>query len=509
MSLSLAFVISAQFLIGFGICTRLRCVTNGLSLIGLSTLVGQGVSSVLPFVIEFAHLPIARTPVFTGLGLMAVVSLVLLRGQGGYLRRVFSWQHLSLRLYELPFLGFWSYLLVISAWKCAWFPNTPFDMIVGPDLVATFAVSEHTLASSVFTEHLPSVSVFSNQPFYAPFTAMQQLIYLLAAQDAGPFMFGKIWLTGLVISFGLFLYAELRERIHPMVAGTLMTLLACTPELFAYTFLVQTDWANAAFFVAGVLLLYRYVESDRPGALVGSALLLAIACWTRTETIFFVPIGSLVVLACSAGSIYPYAVSWRYGIRINRTGNSKHVDPDDRFPRYDIRARKTGRTLVKGFMLASGYSLVCLIPVLFWNYGFLRGYVPLPPHARLGVFHGLSDGYWTTLMAVFAGMNKQVVFNADYWHYAVPVFLVVTSLNLLVFRDKRGLMFLGWLVGIYVLFGFMILHVDGANIAFTFRRGFFKLLFLMYAYLGTTTLMHWLSGWLYKWEGRTTIVQPR
>ncbi|MVM36861.1 hypothetical protein GO730_02870 [Spirosoma sp. HMF3257] len=77
-------------------------------------------------------------------------------------------------------------MLVISAWKCAWYPNIPFDTIVGPDLVATFAVREQTLISSVFTEHLQTVSVFSNQPFYAPFTALQQIIYLLASGELVP-----------------------------------------------------------------------------------------------------------------------------------------------------------------------------------------------------------------------------------------------------------------------------------------------------------------------------------
>jgi hypothetical protein len=462
MSVPLAIVICTQFLIGFGIVTRLRAVTNGLSLLGLSMLAGLGVSSIAPFVVQLAHLPIALMPVLVSLGIFSLVSLSLLRGQWPYLKAVFAWKRLSIRLYELPFLGFWAYLLVISAWKCAWFPNTPFDTIVGPDLVATFAVREQTLVSSVFTEHLPSVSVFSNQPFYAPFTAMQQIIYLLAVQDSGLFMFGKLWLTSLVISFGLFLYAELRERIHPILAGILVTLLACTPELFAYTFLVQTDWANAAFFASGVILLQRYLELNRWNILIASVLLLAFACWTRSETIFFVPIGSVVVLL----------TEW-----------------------------KTNRLRAVG--LASIFSMLCLIPVLFWNYGFLRGYVALPAHVNVGQVHGISEGYLDELATVFTGMNKRVVFHAAYWNYAVPVFLVTTGLNLVIFRDRQGLMVLAWVIGVYLLFGLIIQHVDGANIAYTFRRGFFKLLFLMYFYLGTTSLLRWLSVCLYRWEGRT------
>ena len=460
MSLSLIFVIGAQFLLGFGLVTRLRTATNGFSLLGLSMLVGLGVSSVLPIVLQVVHLPIAPSPLFLGLGVIAGLSLVLLQGQWNYLRSLFTWKQLSFRLYELPFLAFWGYLLFISARKCAWFPNIPFDTIVGPDLVATFAVREHTLVSSVFTEHLPTVSVFSNQPFYAPFTTMQQVIYLLATGGVGPFAFGKIWLTILVVSFGLFLYTELRERIHPLLAGILITILACSPELFAYTFLVQTDWANAAFFASGVILLQRYFESGRRGSLAGSALLLALACWTRTETILFVPIGSLLVFVQSVG-----------------------------IPKS------------KAFIQASALSVACLLPVIFWNYVFLRGYLPLPPNVNLGIIHGIMDDYFTHLIRVYASMNDLVVFDDVYWGYAVWVFLLLATVNIVVFRDKRGLPVLLWIVGIYILFGLIIQHIDGANIPFTFRRGFFKLLFMMYFYLGTTRPFRWLSDWLYRWEG--------
>ena len=465
MSLSVVFVIAAQFLTGFGLISNLRPVTNGFSLLGLSMLTGMGVSSVLPFVLEFSHVPIARTPVFIGLLASTLVSRGLLRNRLTYLRNVFAWDRLALRLYELPFLVFWGYLLLISAWKCAWFPNLPFDMIVGPDLVATFAVREHTLVSSVFTEHLPSVSTFSNQPFYAPFTAMQQIIYLLASDGVGPFAFGKLWLTVLVIAFGLFFYAELRERIHPLLAGLLVTLVALSPELFAYTFLVQTDWANAAFFATGGMLLQRYLVSGKRGVLISSTLFLALACWTRTETIFFVPIGSLLVF-------------------------SKLIRP---FP-------------AKAVILATLLLIICAIPVVFWNYGFLRGYVALPANTHLGTLHNVPGNYLGTLWSIYTTMNEQVVFEMDYWNYAVLIFFALASVNVLLFRDKEGLTILAWIFGTYLLFGLLILHVDGANIPYTFRRGFFKILLLMYAYLGTTSLFRWLSGWLSRWEVKQVLI---
>ncbi|MBD2755179.1 glycosyltransferase family 39 protein [Spirosoma validum] len=463
MTLAITFVILAQFLIGFGFVTRLRAASNGFSLLGLSMLAGLGISSGLPFVLEFIHASIAIAPMMIGLGTLAGLSLLLLRGRLAYLREIFAWQRLSLRLCELPFLGFWAYLLFISAWKTAWYPNLPFDTIVGPDLVATFAVREHTLVSSVFTEHLPSVSIFSNQPFYAPFTAMQQIMYLLASHGTGPFAFGKIWLTILVIAFGLFLYAELRERTHPLLAGLLVTLLACSPELFAYTFLLQTDWANAAFFAAGVILLQRHLESEKQGMFIASTLFFALACWTRTETILFVPIASLLLLI-----------------------NTLRSSPK------------------KAIVRAGALFITCLLPFVFWNYIFLRGYVALPANAHLGTYHLIVNDYFSKLLATYTSMNEQVVFDTDYWNYSVYVFLALALLNLILFRDKQGLPILVWIFGTYVLFGLLILHVDGANIAYTFRRGFFKILLLMYFYLGSTSLFQWLSNWLYRWEGQST-----
>ncbi|GAB4018410.1 hypothetical protein [Spirosoma koreense] len=465
MSLPVAFVMLLQLLIGFGLTTRLRTVTNGFSLLGLSMLMGLGVSSLMPFILEFSSLPIAPKPMFTGLSLLALVSLFLLRGQVDYLRSVFNRRRLSIQLYELPFLAFWAYLLVISAWKCAWYPNLPFDTIVGPDLIATAAVREKTLVSSVFTEHLPSVSVFSNQPFYAPFTAMQQIIYLLAAGGIGPFAFGKIWLTVLVIAFGLFLYAELRERIHPMLAGTLLTLLACSPELFAYTFLVQTDWANAAFFTAGVVLLQRYLDAPKRGTLIASILLFALACWTRTETIFFIPIGSLLIFFQAIRS-----------------------------------------SPVTALIRAGSLLLGCLAPVLFWNYGFLRGYVPLPPNAAIAFVHSPANDYLGHLIQLYNGMNTQAIFRADYWNYAVPVFLTLAVVNLILFRSRHNWSILIWIMGIYLLFGLILQHIEGANIPYTFRRGFFKILLLMYVYLGTSALFRWLSDRIYRWDKRMKLV---
>ncbi|GAB3974658.1 hypothetical protein GCM10028806_30780 [Spirosoma terrae] len=466
MMVLLVLLIGAQFFLGCGIAVRLQAVRTTYSLIGLSMLIGLGVSSFVPFIVQFSGLPIVASTVIGGVVGLAILSVFSLRSKKERLPFWAGRNDLAISLYEIPFLIVWLYLLFISVWKCNWFPNTTFDTIVGPDLLARFAVQEQTLVSSVFTKHLPNVSVFSNQPFYAPFTAMQQIMYLLATEQTGVFAFGKLWLTLLVFSFGLFLYADMRERIHPVLAGTLVTILAFAPELFAYTFLVQTDWANAAFFASGVILFQRYVETGQNGSFWSITLLLALACWTRTETIFFVPIGAMILV-------------------IKRI----RVNPTDAIKQSAI------------------FMLVCLLPVLFWNYGFLRTYMPLPINAHLGAFRWVETDYLTRLLRIVQNMNDRVVFHASYWNYTVPIFLSLSLLNLFIFRDKRGLTVLVWIVGVYVLFAMILQHVEGANIQYTFRRGFFKLLFLMCFYLSTTSLFRWLSIRLVVWE-KTQTVKP-
>ncbi|MVM36862.1 hypothetical protein GO730_02875 [Spirosoma sp. HMF3257] len=61
MSFTVGFVLITQFLSGFGLMTRLRAVTTGYSLLGLSMLAGLGLSSGIPIILQLIYLPIAPT----------------------------------------------------------------------------------------------------------------------------------------------------------------------------------------------------------------------------------------------------------------------------------------------------------------------------------------------------------------------------------------------------------------------------------------------------------------
>jgi hypothetical protein len=443
-----------QFLIGVGIAASLQTNRNLLGFISLSMLIGLGVSSIAPLVLEFANIPLKINNILYVLAVMTVLSLLLSIRQTKYYRSLFKLSQFSFKIYEIPFFIFWGYLMIISIWKCWWFANVPFDTLVGPDLVATYAVREGQFVSSVFTQHLPSVSTYSNQPIYAPFTALQQILYLSAGMP-----FGKLWLTIMIISFSLYLYAELRTVIHPLLVSFLLMFYWCIPEFFAYTFLVQTDYSNAIYFSISIWFLSKYLSDKTFKSLTFSILMMAIACWCRSETIFFVPIGCLLILC--------------QNLRLKWLNN---------LPKAMI------------------YGLIPAIVTVFWNVFFVKYYLPVPLALVATKINISSFDYLTT----FANMNEQVIFKDAYWNYILPFFTIFTLANLIIFRNRQGISILIWIVGVYLIFGLIIQHIEGANIAYTFRRGIFKFFPLIVFYLAESSLFGYLSVWLEKIEGFNT-----
>ena len=251
------------------------------------------------------------------------------------IKDIVSLRDFTFHLYEIPFFILLAYLLFISVWKCFYYPNIPFDTMVGSDMVAKAAVMEGTLDNSIFNDFLPQISTLSNQPYYAPFTMLMQVIFLALGG-----LFGKVWLSVLVIAFWLFLYFELRHYIHPILAGILIIIAFYSPEMFAYTYLVQTDYANAIFFVAGVSMFNRYLKEEGKGYFWAAAILFGLATWTRTETVFFLPLITVLI------------------------------------------ALKDG--IKKAIFQSVLFGLFSVVLVLLWNYLFLGGMVPKA--IELGVF---------------------------------------------------------------------------------------------------------------------------
>jgi hypothetical protein len=340
-------------------------------------------------------------------------------------------------------------LCFISFWRAYYLPVTPYDAIVGIDLVAKYALMEGKIASSVFRD---LAGQMSTQPYYAPFSMLCQFLYRSAGHP-----FGQVWLGALTISFiGLF-YLTFRRILHPVLAGILTFMLIATPEMFAYTFMVQTDFPNAVFVSIGVVYLYRYIKEDNDSCFWLGAWMWGLGCWSRSETIAFAMMTAVLLVA--------------------------FLKP------------KLDKQRIAMLMAFVG------INVLFfsaWNLYYLPYVLNYQPDSVFKFF------FWDTqrIVELVVGMLK-VWFSAIYWGYLPHIFLIAIVFDFVRYRSSRNLFLFVWLVAFFAVFLLLLYHLQlnlYANIHYTFRRGLFKFWPVMIYYLATSATLQHLSDKLKKWE---------
>ncbi|RYU96529.1 hypothetical protein [Emticicia agri] len=426
---------------GAGLLSIFRIHRHFIAFVSLAFLLGIGLASFIPFLLECIHININQTTVLSGLIVLAIISIISCIINKNFLSEIITSANIKIRLYEIPFFLITAYFIYISVWKCYFYPNIPFDTIVGPELIAKATFFEQTLKNSIYTDFLPKSYPLSNQPYYAPFIMLMQVVYLCLGS-----FFGKVWLSGMVLAFFLYFYFELRHYIHPILAGWLLILLWFMPELYAYTYLVQTDYPNAIFLLIAFSFLYRYYLNEVPqkADFWLSSIFFAFACWTRTETILFLP----VVL------LFLYKQKFLQNAII--------------------------------------YSILPLILFLGWNYLFLG--IVVPKAVPLGTIHLDFNNYFSRGWDTLIGTHK-IMFDTTYWNYSFILFFILLLINISLYRTRTELIKLSWVMGVHIIFMLIVLHIEGANIPFTFRRGFFKIIFLTLFYAGTSQLLINCSKW--------------
>ena len=429
-----------QFLVGFGVIDRFEIITRLPQKIALSVILGFFISTISIFVLELSHISLALPHIMMAIGATALGINFNLPRLFRSLRQLFKANQFNVKIYELIFLFGISYLLFFSVWRTYAIPVTPYDSIVGIDLVARQAVKEGHIVSSIF--YRPDFRPFlSTQPYYAPFTMLMQVIYRSAGLP-----FGQMWLGILSIAFFVFAYNKLSERINPVLAGFFVLLLIASPELYAYTFLLQTDFSNAVFFAIAMILTIDFSESKRMQHLYLGALFMAAACWSRTETIILVlPVGAII---------------------------GKHV-----------YARFSWKPLLHG----SVYIGFCGLFTALWNVIFFQFYFPVVPEVADQInWEGLYSV--TKSSEVLNGMNAYF-FSTEYWGYFIYIFLAVCLANLLLTRNLRAMMPLAWIIIFYICFFIMLHHFKLMNIEYTFRRSIMKFLLLMCLMIGELRIL--------------------
>jgi hypothetical protein len=443
-------VLLIQLLIGTGIVRTLRYAAGPLEKSALGMLVGMPVSTLGIIVLDCLGIRLTLG------SMLSVLTLVMLGTNIDALRcpRVslagIKPRHPSLRLYDAPFLLVLLLLVAISVERGWHLPVTLRDMIVGPDLVAKYAVEQGTLVSSVFTD-VQLRGHLSNQPFYAPFTMLMQVIFRLTGHP-----FGQIWSSVMFLAFLAFLYGRLRDELHPVLAGCLTVVAAATPELFAESFMVTVDFANAIFLGLAVVLLGEAVRTGNVRTLVLSALFMGFACWSRTETILFVPVAAGVAVAYS---------------------------------------RRCGRARVlRDALICAG------VPIAFfaiWHVGYFYFRLPLGPDSSIR----LAIPTIGLLSKLIVSIGRLLGYPGIYG-YLLYIFSVVAAVNVLALRDRWGAPVLLWVPVLLLGFVAIVILFPAAAVETTVKRGLLKLTPIMALYLGETLFLQRASRKLYEWECR-------
>jgi len=197
----LIFLLAAHYLSGRGLLRLFKIGLKPVPAFCLSMITGVFLVSFAPCILQLCGLPIdvlhviVTIVVLTGIFCIPLLLNFKRPGIGKPPLPVY---------YEWPFIIACSFLAAVSVWRCFYYPPYARDMLAGPELLAEFAVREHTMVSSVFTLDLHT----TNNYFKSPYITCLQILYKLLVCP-----FGQLWLSVIAVSFWVWLYSILRERI--------------------------------------------------------------------------------------------------------------------------------------------------------------------------------------------------------------------------------------------------------------------------------------------------------
>jgi hypothetical protein len=477
-------------LTGYGILQLFNLRLKPAYTLSLSLLLGIAMASFLPFLLQLFYIEITPTAVF---GFLLLTCLLLnlplfdrIRKEGfAAFRRSLPRPSFQVRPYEIPYWVIIGFLIFVSVWRCYYLPPTSRDALSGPEAIAEAAVREHTLINSFFSVDLWS----TNNQFKSPFLISLQVIYKMAG-----FPFGQIWLSVIFISFTIFLYHALKERLHPLLAGLLLLLFIMTPEMYAYTFMILYDYSNMVFFFLSLYFLFESISAkgrmaEGPSLDAGArglsfaegrkgtgtknktaahfqfaGLMMGIATYIRSETLaialLFLP---LILL-----------VQWR-----------------DKLPVKKM-AVADGLFLLPSFL---GYYLPSQL--------YIKHYLPV--HYDIG---GLVNNHLSTLGPLFQRYSDIVTrlfsgeFSIHLWGYFFYLTAILFLAELIFLRrfNKEARNWLYAIVVLYLGLGALGWLLPMMNLNETTKRAMFKMLPLALFYLANNELLLRLSQSISRWE---------
>ncbi|MBU3679046.1 MAG: hypothetical protein FGM32_05505 [Candidatus Kapabacteria bacterium] len=449
-ALLLVVTLLMQWVIGLGAVGAIGYRLERKTLLPLSLLLGMFLHSLSLFGAQLAGIPLSLQTMLVSGTVTMLLPLVRFSTVRATLAGLFDVPRIRPTLYDVVIAGFVGYVGYMVVWASWYWPVTPFDAMAGIDLVARYAAKDGMIANQVFTD--PSVrGMLSNQPFYAPFAMLMQVMMKLIG-----YPYTQIWVSIVAISFWWFVWSALRRVVHPLLAGVLLVLFVLTPEMLGYSYILQTDFANAAFFSIGCFILLRAIdEVSLPGMAV-AALAFAGACWSRTETPLLVV---LVVGMC--------------------------------LPRI---LREFGA--VKGLAGSLGIVAASSTAFALWNIVFFNWYLPQRPSTAeqlrgfdLGRFAEVVGSSWTS-----------VISSTELWGWAVWLFLGVLIVDAIINRRIAQPMLIGMIIATFLGLFLVGTIFSAAIVEQTLRRGMFKVIPLMIVAIAGSGLVSSASSTLYSWE---------
>jgi len=449
--LQLFLITLLQFAAGIGILGLCRVTLTRSLAIPTAVLVGMFVHSFVFFLACLLGMGVSlSTTTITAIGAAAALNAPLPLTMSVW-KSLFVRPSWNVRMYDVLAWTLGAYILFIVVWGAWYWPVTPFDAMAGIDLVARQAIEEGTLNNSIYT-HPSLAGRLSNQPFYAPFAMLQQVM----TRTMG-FAYGQIWLAVASVSFAVFFAAWLRRYVHPFIASATWLLLLMTPEWLGYQYLLQTDFINAVFVAMGAMFTIEAIRTSTATWLGLAAVFFAAGCWSRTETPIIVGIGLLMML---------WPMSKQFGART---------------------------TLQFGAVTVA----LCAVTFTLWHVIWFS-ILPVRPDSLTELrIPGLS-----TVIEVVTDLFTNVIAEIGLWGWIFPLVVLAAAVSLI--RNKRIGLALPWIWMGAIVLGLVVVGsiFSSAVVEQTLRRGIFKLVPLVGLALITTSYVQQLSERLVTWEGK-------
>lgn len=447
------FFVLAIIVIGYSLLAAIyrneKSIPISLKNSALSYLLGCGFISLLILIFDMVGIQLTFLNISLGLIIITASLLSYLLVKRSF-RFTFNWTKVS--IYDWMAYSIILFFGIISIWRTFYYPPYSYDSTIGIDLLAKFAVSDLSISDSrLFQELLPFYNGYTNQLFYAPFVALMQILTQSIGID-----YGQIWLGYFSLFFGFFFYSVIKENNHPAFAMLGLLAMLFVPEFFAYSFILQTDYSNAIFFFLGVYYFGKYLErpTQQP-YFVLSIVGMFFACWSRSETIFFIPFGSLFLL-------------------IKYYQKNKSID-------------------LKAFYQPVIFTLIPLVAVILWSFIFIKLYLPEEIDLGKQIDPDFSKPILQLIQENIEKMNSIVIFQDVYWNYTVVLFLFMLLFVVgyhLFFKRKIQSNFnpILWLIILYLGYHILLIVFPAVVVEYTFRRGFFKLIVIMAFFIGSNSL---------------------